>query len=303
MARTVVTSTTLAFTSLAVSTFISSTVFVPFAFGEPPEETTPVKFFSETTSTHASAGAPTAISSVIAPAEMSAEQAGKRSYRLNEEGVEMVFQGRRDEGRKKILQALENDPQNATALYNLAGLELADSQPTEAIRHMEKALAIRPDDSAFLNRMAEAHFAKSDIPGAIGYLERLVSHDPGFGDAMSRLGALYGMAHDWEKAEATLRKAVALRPKDARTLRNFGNTLVLREKFKEAMEVLKQAQELSPAPENCVALGITAEALNQPEEALAYYRKAKSMGDKDQQISQHIRELEAKVAKSSSASK
>lgn len=258
-------------------TFFSLTILFPALALAGPEDaaTTPVKFFSGSTRR-----------------EAQVERPEQQSFRLNEEGVELIFQGRREEGQKKIEQALSYDSENATALYNLAGLELANSHTSEAIRLMQRALALRPDDLSFLNRLAESHFSNSDIPNAISSYEKIVERDPTFGEATSRLGTLYGMLRDWEKAEMTLRKAVAVHPKDAQATSNLGNVLVLREKYQDAVSTLEKAQQLRATAENAVSLGIAYEALGDLPKALVEYREAKRLGDKDDQLTQHIKELE-----------
>jgi Flp pilus assembly protein TadD len=242
-------------------------------------ETTSVKFFSNGSSPSDSI-------------ESKGAQQARRSFRLNEEGVELIFQGHREDGELKIKQALENDPNNPTAIYNLAGLQLANSNNKEAIRLMERALELRPNDMAFLNRMAEAHFADSNIPQAIRVYELIVSRDPSYGEAMSRLGTLYGMARDWERADRTLERAVEIHPKDARALSNWGNTLVLRGKYAEAKKVLERSQKLKETSENAVALGIACEGLKERKEAVGFYKKAKELGDRDQELTQRLEELE-----------
>lgn len=262
-----------------------SVILISAAQAEPPADTTPVKFFS------GGAYDPGAAERRDLGLSSPSESKAARSYRLNEEGVELVFKGRKVDGQKKIEQALEQDPQNATALYNLAGLELAGSRPKDSIALMERALAIKPNDPAFLNRLAESHFANSDVPRAIESYEQIVALDPGFGEAMSRLGTLYGMVRSWEKAEATLRRAVEVHPKDSEALANLGNVLVLREKFDEAVTILKRAQSIKKAPENSVALGIAYEALKRKDDAIAQYREAKELGDKDPELDRHLQEL------------
>jgi len=251
-------------------------VFSPDAFAEPAAETTSVNFFS---------GGKAANSS------LSPRQA-RRSFQLNEEGVELIFQGRREDGEQKIKEALTDDPNNPTAIYNLAGLELANSNTKEAIRLMGRALELRPEDLAFLNRMAEANFADSNIPEAIHVYELIVSRDPTYGEAMSRLGTLYGMARDWERADKTLQKAVEIHPKDTRALSNWGNTLVLRGKYSEAKKVLERSQKLRETSENAVALGIACEGLKENQDAIHFYRRAKDLGDRDVELTRHLAELE-----------
>ncbi|MFN8391966.1 MAG: tetratricopeptide repeat protein [Bdellovibrionota bacterium] len=219
------------------------------------------------------------------------EDKARRAFQLNEQGVELVFQGKRKEGQQKIQEALSYDPENPTCLYNLAGIELADSNTKKAIALMERAVALRPTDPAFLNRLAEAHFADSDLKGALKYYQQLVDLDPAYGDSMLRLGTLYGMLKDWDKAESTLRHATEIHPKDVRTLSNFGSVLVLREKFAEAILILEKAQGIKPLPENDVALGIAYEAVGDRSKALKSYETAKARGDKDAELTKHIAEL------------
>ena len=288
-----------------ILSLLLSAGFTSMAWAEPPftakapKETTPIKYFSNGGFNNS----PSALSSKSLGAGPQLESKAGRSYRLNEEGVELVFKGKKLEGKRKIEAAIEHNPENATALYNLAGLELAASHPKEAIALMERALVIHPQDPAFLNRFAESHFANSDIKQAVAQYEKIVAVDPGFGEVMSRLGTLYGMLRQWEKAEDTLKKAVAQHPKDAQALANLGNILVLREKFADAVEVLNRAQALKPGKENLVALGIAYDSLKQPDMALAKYREAKSLGDRDPELERHITELEQQLAGSPAAAK
>lgn len=283
----------------ALGTFCLVWFFIPAVHAQPIEEATGVKYFSGATGNQ-SAGSKNA---VMRSAEFPLldESRERRAYELNEEGVELVFQGKRTEGRKKIQQALDYDPKNPTVLYNLAGLSLAESRPKDAIALMERAVELRPNDLAFLNRLAESHFADSNIVRALEYYEKIVASDPGYAEALLRLGTLYGMAKRWDKAEETLSRAVKLHPKDTRALSNYGNILVLREKFDAAIEVLTRAQALKPTAENAVALGIAHETAGKKEAALRDYQSAKALGDKDPELDKHLAELDGVVTPSATA--
>jgi tetratricopeptide (TPR) repeat protein len=253
---------------------------------QPVPRATEVKYFSAD-----GGGLPPQAMMRSAPQTSVEEQHARQAYQLNEQGVELIFQGRREEGQKKIQAALDQDPNNPTAMYNLAGLKLADSKPREAIRLMEQALALRPNDLAFLNRLAESHFANSDIGRAADYYQKIVDRDPGYGEALLRLGTLRGMLRDWSRAEEALRRAVQLHPNDGRALSNFGSVLILREKFAEAVEVLQSADKAQHSGENQVALGIAYEALGKKDKALQSYQAARALGHKDAELDQHIAEL------------
>lgn len=222
----------------------------------------------------------------------SGPQESDRAKRLNEEGVELVLQGEHDAGAEKISAALQLDPQNTTALYNLAGVRLSQSRTKEAIALMEQAVQLQPHDLAFLTRLGESHFADSNVPRAIYYFEQVMAEDPAFGETAFRLGTLYAMVKQWDAAERTLRKAVDLRPKDLRALSNLGNVLVVRERFDDAIKVLEQAQRIKKTPENSVALGIAFEAKKDTRRALQELKEARRLGDRSAEVAQHIEELE-----------
>ncbi len=224
-----------------------------------------------------------------------------RARQLNEEGVELILSGEHARGRAKLNEALRQDNGNGTVLYNLAGIELSNSRPKQAIRYMESAISVAPNDLSFMNRLAEALVADSNIPRATEWYERIVSVDPSFGEAVVRLGVLYGMMKQNDKAEETLRRAVHLRPEDGKALSSLGSVLVMCEKYQEAREVLVKAQSINKTAENAAALGIASESLGDREGALKYFREAGMLGDNDPNLKKHILELEQVVAQNGTA--
>ena len=220
----------------------------------------------------------------------------QRSRKLNEEGVELVLQGDQVKGSQKLRSALDADPTNTTALYNLAGVKLSQSHTKEAISLMEQALALSPRDPSYLTRMAECQFSDSNIPQSIYFFERVMAEDERFGDTAFRLGTLYAMVKEWGRAEEMLRKAMDHSPRDVRTLNNLGNVLVVREQFDEAIKVLSMAQKIKASPENSVSLGIAYEAKKDQEKALAQFKEARKLGDTSVDLQKHIGELERELS-------
>jgi|GEM_PF-6412379 len=235
----------------------------------------------------------TVIDSKAVPNPPTAGSAEDRSFRLNEEGVELVFQGKKDEGLAKIKEALALSPKNHTALYNLAGLYVSSGNAPEAVKIMEQALAIQPTDTAFLNRAAEAHFLNSDVKKAIATYEQLVKIDPTFEQAQYRLGSLHAMQKNWDFAESALRKALAQSKDDARVLNSLGTVLVMRSKFADSITFLERAQKSSPSNETSMSLGIAYEGLNKPAQALKHYQEAINLGSTDETLKKRIDELKS----------
>ncbi len=63
-----------------------------------------------------------------------------------------------------------------------------------------------------LYKEAKTAEARGDLPTAIAKYELMVSADPTFAEAYNNLGSLYFDTHQYEKAEATLKRGLALRP-------------------------------------------------------------------------------------------
>ena len=226
----------------------------------------------------------------------------ERAMELNEQALQSVFQGRRDEGVAKIKEALQQDPRNPTILYNLAGLYLAGGEPEKAVTLMREAVEILPDDLPFQNRLGEAYIASNQLDKASTVYEKICSIDPTFNEAVLKLGTLYAMKEDYERAEQTLKRGQQSFGENIRFLANLGNVLVARHKFAEAVPLLKKAQNKSPSAENAVALGICHESLGEISEALSYYQQAKSLGEKGEDLESHIEHIQRKLQTAKPAS-
>lgn len=286
------------------------------AFGEPVEGAHSVKYFSgqQSLSSPSAAGA----SREVAPPSDVAEErnsyratraaepdalepryrsSAQRAFHLNEEGVQLVFQGERQRGRKKLEDARSLQPKNSTVLYNIAGLDLAEGHAADAVKNMELAASLEPHDLSFMNRLAQAYFANKDLRKSAETYQRLVDQDPAQGEALLRLGTIYGMLRQWGKAEESLAKAAEVQPEDAPTLVNYGNVLVLQRKYRDAIRVLNDAQRIHETPQVAVALGMAHEAIFEHHRALELYRKAKELGDEDANLDRHIASLESRVGK------
>ncbi len=218
------------------------------------------------------------------------------SFQMNEEGVQLVFQGRREEGLAKIKRSLEIDPKNSTALYNLSGLYLADGKPQEAIATINQALALDPKDLSFINRAAEASFANSDIPKAIEHYEHLTKMEPKYEQAMLRLGTLYAMTKNWEGAEKTLRSALSYNKNDTRVMNHLGTVLVMRAKYDEALPLLKRAHQETPSADTAMSLGIAYEGMKRPADAVKSYEEARALGNTDADLPKRIEHMKGATA-------
>lgn len=220
----------------------------------------------------------------------------ERAFLLNEEGVKLVLKGDREAGIVRIQEALQLDPSNTVAMYNIAGLHLTDGKVADAIKVMRRAVELEPKDLSYLNRLAEAHLAGKDVSGAVGAYEKIVAVDPSYEQALLRLGTLYGVQKDFERAESTLRRALKLHRDDPRVLSNLGTVLVASGKYSEGYSQLLRAYELDRCPENAKALAMASEGAGKLDEALRYYRIVLEANNAEPGLVEHIEKLEKRLS-------
>jgi len=219
----------------------------------------------------------------------------EKSFQLNEEGVALIFEGKRDEGRAKIEAALEHDPTNATALYNLAGLYLSEGEAAAAIEKMKSAIQMSPSDPSFLNRLAEAYFASNNVDMAIASYEKLAKQNPSYDQTLLRLGTLYSMQGQLPRAEKVFKTAIRLNVADRRVLHGLGTVLVAQGKFQEAVPILREAQKENATAETAEVMAVAFEGLKRWKHALRHYEKAKELGSTSPDLEEKISALSKAV--------
>src|ERR1700737_1088305 len=112
-----------------------------------------------------------------------AYRVAKRSVRLNPKdassydslGTVLLDQGKFEEGRKQLQQALGIDPKNARARIPIARSYLSGKKPDydTAIQKFDEILKDSPNDGEALRGKADALAQKGDIAGAVALLQKL----------------------------------------------------------------------------------------------------------------------------------
>lgn len=96
-----------------------------------------------------------------------------------------------------------------------------------------------------LMRSAEAYRAKGEHPAAIIQLKNVLTKQPGNLEATILLGLSYAETGEALDAERTLRRALELKAPHARVMPTLGRVMIETEQYKEALEVLRTAKDLS----------------------------------------------------------
>ena len=153
---------------------------------------------------------------------------------LAEQGANHLKQGNTEKGIATLRLALQRNPDDAGALFNL-GMALGDAD------HAGEALEL---------------------------LQRLVTIEPDYPGAWVALGVAQGRGQQWDAAIQSFREAVARHPQDAFARKNLGAALSQTGQLDEARDHLKAAVVLLPSDAqawlnlamNLEQSGVTAEA-------------------------------------------
>ena len=238
-------------------------------------------------------------------------------YRMFNTAIDLMKQNRYPEAIAEWREALEADPEDAKARYNLAfaldetgdtaaavpeyrkacalsptsavwfahfALALAATgHPDEAIANYRKSLALDPANAAVEADLGAALYSIGSAAEGLDHLRKAVEMAPAFADARSKLGS--ALAKEGRAAEALtqLEQAVALEPESAEYQFDLGYTLGGRGDFTGAIPHLEKAVELRGGKE-CRPLALLASAYSKagrPADAVEAASRALILAEKD----------------------
>jgi tetratricopeptide (TPR) repeat protein len=153
---------------------------------------------------------------------------------LAEQGANLLKKGNTEKGVATLRLALQRDPDDAAALFNL-GMSLGDA---------------------------------GEAAEALELLQRLVTTEPAYPGAWVALGVVQGRSKQWDAAIRSFSEAVSRNPQDGFALKNLGAALSQTGQLDEARDHLKAAVVLLPSDAqawlnlamNLEQSGVTAEA-------------------------------------------
>jgi predicted O-linked N-acetylglucosamine transferase (SPINDLY family) len=147
-----------------------------------------------------------------------------------------------------------------------------------AVRHLERALALRPDYAEAHLTLAQALWQQGKLPAAAASLEQGLALMPHLAEAHSNLGLLYGALGKGDAAVESFKKALSIRPDLAWAHCNLGNALAEQGNLPAAIESYRSALAInSDHVEAWVNLGNTLNAQDDLDAAIDCYRKALSI--------------------------
>ena len=171
-------------------------------------------------------------------------------------------------------QVLQVDPANAEACYLFGALCQALGKSSEAVAHLQRAVALQPQNAEAFNHLGVALGHQHQLDEAIACFQQAARLRPDLADAHNNLGiALRGQGKPNE-AVACFRRLVELRPDSAEAHHSLGNALADTARPEEAAACFCRALERKPDfVEARYSLGRALRELGRFDEAAACFRR------------------------------
>ncbi|KAI8001911.1 Peroxisome biogenesis protein 5 [Camellia lanceoleosa] len=229
------------------------------------------------------------------------------------EGQELFRKGLLSEAVLAFEAEVLKNPDNAEGwrLLGMAHAENDDDQ--QAIAAMMRAQEVDPTNLEVLLALGVSHTNELEQPAALKYLYSWLRHHPKYGDACPTgdvarlfndaaqmspedadvhivLGVLFNLSRDYDKAIASFKTALALKPRDYSLWNKLGATQANSVQSADAIEAYQQALDLKPNYVRAWAnMGISYANQGMYEESIRYYVRALAMNPKADNAWQYLR--------------
>jgi Flp pilus assembly protein TadD len=167
-------------------------------------------------------------------------------YKLVDDAYKLAVSNQVPEAIATLRSALEREPDEAMAHYNLALLLEGNKQPREAMDEYRKASELSPEDTLFLERLAMSMIVNGDPNGAIDKLQKAVTLKPETAEYQFTLGYVLELHGDAAGALGPLQKSVELtQSKNGQYLFELANVYDKIGHSAEAIQTAHQALDLA----------------------------------------------------------
>ncbi len=160
--------------------------------------------------------------------------------------VAAMLEGDFDTAVRDMEQALELNPNYATAHHWYADLLMRMGRIEEALEHSRRALELDPLSPAINAEHGEGLAKAGRYNDAVEQLRHTLQLSPGFSNARVLLAEVLQQTWHWEEAERELKRAVELDPTFARARTQYGMHLVITDRPEEGLAEMRRAVELAP---------------------------------------------------------
>jgi tetratricopeptide (TPR) repeat protein len=167
-------------------------------------------------------------------------------YKLVDDAYKLAQSNRIPEAIATMRNALERNPDDAMAHYNLATLLTGSNQNRKALEEYRKASELSPEDTLFLERLAFSMIVNGDADGALEKLQRAITLQPESAEFQFNLGYALELRGNFAAALASLQKAVELsESKNGQFLVELANSYDKTGHSAEAIQAAHKALDLA----------------------------------------------------------
>ena len=194
---------------------------------------------------------------------------------LNNLGVGLIAQGRREDAIEHFRRAIAVRPSNHKALSNLGSLLAEKGALEDARRVLQQAVRIAPNYPGAHFNLGNTARARGELAAAEASFRRAIELQPDYADAHLNLGNLLFDQRQYAAALDQYEQALAIEPTFAQVHGNRGNALRAQGRLAEALASYRQAAQINPnLPNVQSALGLTLMGTGELTDALYHLRLA-----------------------------
>jgi tetratricopeptide (TPR) repeat protein len=125
------------------------------------------------------------------------------------------------ENQQRLQELLQSGSGNSDTVHTLGLTELRLGSPTDAIRHLEQAMAMAPQNLSYAVTLAQAKIQEKDWSGAEAVFKKACESSPKSPEAQILLGRFYAFQNNYPKAIDQFQKALLIDGKNAPALFNL----------------------------------------------------------------------------------
>lgn len=178
-------------------------------------------------------------------------------------GLALQSSGRTGEAIAELNSALEDNPSDADALYQLARVH-----KNMSLQAIERLKAIDPDSFQLHALMGEFYAEEKRYPEAIEQYRSALKKRPDSAGIHFSIGVAYWVLHEPDKAEPEFKESLRENPEDPMTNLYLGDIAVQYQRFDEALKYLQVAESAHlDVPQMHILLGMCYQARHDPERA------------------------------------
>jgi tetratricopeptide (TPR) repeat protein len=163
----------------------------------------------------------------------------RTSLGLNEQRL-----GENDKAAVEFKRAIELDPANAPAHFELGSCYFRLGRRNDAIQQLKAALALEPWYTRADEALADLYIQNKDFAAARARLEHLLSIDPASYTGHFNLGVLAAMGQNWSEAQQQLLAALRTDPNSAEAHNTLGGIYLQRGELEAAQHQFEEAIRL-----------------------------------------------------------